>query len=753
MIIHQSRNKSYSAKRVFIFLLFCFPEIVFAQFRFHLADSIPVIAGADSLYFPWAGGFNNPIFSTIDVDGDGRDDIFSYDRSCNRAMIFLNTGGSGAHSYRFAPEYLDAFPHMRAWVYLFDYNCDGRMDLFTDNIHNNGITQYKNIGSPGSPSFVLVDSSIDADYGGGSIGNILASDFLAPWIDDIDNDGDMDILGQPSFCVGTFSYFRNNSIQDFGVCDSNDFKFITESWGHFGLRSGSFQTVVANSFSVNCFGSGRPVFNEPARRDDTYACIFTIDIDGDGDKDALIGDSGAWNSLLLYNGGDSANAQMNAEDTLFPSYNTSVQLNSFVMHAYVDADHDGVKDLLVSPREFENKHGVWYYKNTGTTAVPVFQYQASDFMQHDMIDVGQGAAPVFFDADADGLTDLIIGRENMSMPGGAVTLGLTLFRNTGSSTSPKFQWVTDDYAGLSSQGLTSPLYPAFGDLDGDGDQDMIVGTNNGRLAYFMNTAGPGNPAAFTLVSGFYMGIDVGSTATPQIIDVNHDNIPDMIIGGASGLIKYFENTGSSTVPFFNSQAKKDTLGGIVLQSPVTHNGYAVPFVFSDGGHQYLAVSSMLGSIYIYSGIDSNVLGTFTPMDTLFGETNGYSEYYHITVSGADLNTDGFTDLVIGLYSGGVQVYYGTDPGMSVMGPEKNPANLISIYPNPAKAEVSIMMKNNPSKTGRVISISNSLGQEMAVIKTKEDIIRFSVHEYPAGMYVVRISGDGKEIAGKFFVQK
>jgi hypothetical protein len=82
---------------------------------------------------------------------------------------------------------------------------------------------------------------------------------------------------------------------------------------------------------------------------------------------------------------------------------------------YEDVDFDGVKDLIVSPnifsREFlqtDLRQSTWFYKNTGTTSQPIFSSLNKDFLQENMIDVGENAATVFFDKDGDGDLDLFI---------------------------------------------------------------------------------------------------------------------------------------------------------------------------------------------------------------------------------------------------------------------------------------------------------------------------------------------------------
>ena len=49
-----------------------------------------------------------------------------------------------------------------------------------------------------------------------------------------------------------------------------------------------------------------------------------------------------------------------------------------------------------------------YYKNTGLNNFPDFVYQQNNLLQDNMIELGEGAYPVFFDYDNDGLKDLFI---------------------------------------------------------------------------------------------------------------------------------------------------------------------------------------------------------------------------------------------------------------------------------------------------------------------------------------------------------
>ena len=88
--------------------------------------------------------------------------------------------------------------------------------------------------------------------------------------------------------------------------------------------------------------------------------------------------------------------------------------------------------------------------------------------------------------------DLVVANEGYHMGGSSYAGQLALLENNGSASAPSFNLITDDYAQLSGMGFGPGLHPTFGDVDGDGHPDMIVGDGNnvgddsGKLHYFRN---------------------------------------------------------------------------------------------------------------------------------------------------------------------------------------------------------------------------------------------------------------------------
>ena len=74
---------------------------------------------------PWAGGLNAPQWSKADLDNDGKEDLYAFDRNGDSHLTFLNIGAAGEAKYRYAPELAANFPPSRFFVLLRDFNHEG----------------------------------------------------------------------------------------------------------------------------------------------------------------------------------------------------------------------------------------------------------------------------------------------------------------------------------------------------------------------------------------------------------------------------------------------------------------------------------------------------------------------------------------------------------------------------------------------------------------------------------------------------
>ncbi|MFN8167020.1 MAG: T9SS type A sorting domain-containing protein [Bacteroidia bacterium] len=735
-------------KRLLLILSFLFSGFLSKAQFFLPVDTIPVTVNGSLLRNAWAGGINFPNIGQIDLNGDGRKDLLLYDRANSRISTFLNNGNTDAdQAWDYAPQYRNSFPPIVDWVILYDYNCDGYEDLFTISQNSaSAMTVYRNdYLLNGMLSWTMVKEKLDEAFA--SIRqDVYVYSVSLPAFSDIDNDGDMDILGYVNASPGKLAYHKNYSVEDYGVCDSLDFKYESSCWGNFSLLIGGTNQV--GCFHCPCRTAGptedngteiyTPVTDDQslaAQPDDTVSGITIIDIDGDGDKDLLVGDIASENSLLIVNDGTPAQAEMGSQDTLFPSYDQSAYFNGFHCHYNYDLDNDGVKDLLVNSSEFENKKGMWFYKNVGTNANPLFEFREENFLQNSMIELGESATPVLIDYDGDGLLDIVTGYNSYINSNGSSKLSLAFFKNTGTSVSPSFELVDDDIGTISQFNYLNSIAPTFSDLDGDGDIDLLLGRGDGIMDYFTNSAGSGNVPSLSFASSKYMRIDIGNVATPQLFDADKDGLKDLIIGSQTGKMYFFHNNGSASLAHFDSIPTYSQFGCIDLQNGPITDGFASPFFYDSLGTTLLAIAGADGYIYRYDSIDGNLSGCFRLQGLVYPYSESNRIRLNLFVSGGDLNSDGKTDLIVGHATGGMQMFYQSVSGISV--PEESVLPSMLAYPNPAKNSFKVKFYNLSDKNC-VLTLTDMNGRVVLKKSVHESEVEIPVADYAQGIYMLRM---------------
>jgi hypothetical protein len=480
--------------------------------------------------------------------------------------------------------------------------------------------------------------------------------------------------------------------------------------------------------------------------------ILALDLTGNGVKDLVLGDITYNNMVMLTNGGTTTSSGITSYITDFPSNSVPVDLTVFPAAYVMDVDNDGLKDLLVAPNNpntSENIDNIWLYRNTGAGNIPVFTYQHNTFLQDGMIDAGERSYPVFFDEDGDGLEDIVIGNFGYFTSSGNYSSRIMLMRNTGTTGTPAFEVVTDDYLDLSLFDFNG-IYPAFGDLDNDGDKDMLAGDEEGHLHYFRNDGGAGNPADFVLVGPNYKDIDIGQSAKPQLIDVDRDGLTDLLIGERSGTVNFFQNIGSPEVADFSTNPTNELFGNVDVM-PECCTGYSSPFMAEDSTGTYLMyVGSEQGKIYLYNDIENNLNGTFSLVDSL------YVNAINVTVSGSDINKDGRLEMILGQYGGGAGLLrYGIPQGLGVAD-TKAGILTVTLAPNPARQRVRITvndLKRFPSEDAgvEVFSMQGDLVLK-SNLKLKQGSGELHLKNLESGLYFVRILSKKGSGALKLMIQ-
>ncbi len=708
-------------------------NIAFGQTSYLQPDTRPlVIVGADTLKFPWTGGVNSPIVNEVDINGDGKNDILLFDRVGGRLTTFINDGILNVSSYTYAPEYQVLFPPVHDWLRTADYDCDGDMDIFT--YTNAAIGVWRNDYSASSGLlFTPVTQQLNSLYDTISA-NIFVTQVNLPAFIDVDGDSDLDIITFTS--SGNFlEYHENYSFDSTGICGGFNFKIDPDCWGNFKLSG------LSNSALLN--ESCTTLNNSP---DHLHAgsVLVAFDQSCDGDIDLLNGDILGENMLFLENGGTQDSASIVSQDSLFPVYDISVNMQNLPGPHYLDINNDGKRDLIITPfatvgEDFNNMH---LYRNTSDNCSNIFQRVNLRFLAEDMIDVGTASNVAFADVNGDGLQDIVAGNDLFYNPDPLLSVSrLVYFVNSGTAALPQFTLTNSDFLNT-SQLLQLGLAPAFGDLDGDGDQDMLLGNADGKLIFYRNTASPGSPMNLVFTQAFYQGIDIGNNSAPQIIDVDRDGLVDLLIGERAGNLNYFHNTGSASTPVFTFVT--NTFGGVSVLQPGAIAGYSAPLLYDSAGVYRMLVGSDAGTIYLFDNIDGNLTGTFTTTDTAY---NGIVELKRVTIARTDIDADGKSDLLAGCNAGGMRLYtHYASSGIS-----DAPDPLFRIYPNPATDQIWLQFKDVAGQQ-REITVVDITGKIVFHATNRDIYASVNVSSFTSGLYLIRVVEGQKSFIQKLVVR-
>lgn len=743
-----------------------------AQFYAVHSNEIQVIKDGDIVANPWAGGINAGQVSRLDANQDGLMDVFIFDRSGNKVLIFLNNGSGDPNTFSYSLEHSQAFPVLRDWALLRDFDCDGKRDIFTYN-GIGGFKIFKNISTISNGlQFEEVESNLQSFFSfpnNSYFSNIFISSVDIPAVDDLDGDGDLDIMVY-SVSGMLVEYHRNMSMELYGNCNSLEFELANRCYGYFT------ESAFDNSINLHdeathasyCppgynVANPTPIIEQPPTHPVTIheyggerhsgTTILTLEMTGELPKEIVLGDVSHHNLTALTNsktisGMDSVIAQ----DVAFPAnFNNTeaVNLASFPAGFYEDVDDDGVRDLIVCPNSAwtsENSESVWFYKNIGEDDNPNFDLQQKNLFQQQMIDVGEGATAFFLDYNQDGLMDMLVGNKGYFIALGSYKSSLALYENTGTVTQPEFTHITDDFMGLGEMNLGQAIHPAFGDLDGDGDLDMLLGTSSGTIYHFVNTAGAGNPVNFEIAPNPILkdsdgnNIDPGQFSTPQLIDLTENGLLDLVMGERNGTIYFYENSGSTSAPSFS--LVNEFLGEVATTEGFSSTGYSNIFFFDLDGERYLMAGTESGKVRLYSNISGNLNGAFTlENEQLFGLKNGIRS----SVSVVDINSDGHLDLFTGNFGGGILFFKGTEEvGMNNYSRE---VKSLALYPNPAIEMVNVNCIAQEECAPYRVLIYSSMGAQVISLDNMATQHQINVSELPVGVYVLQALNVEGEIIG------
>lgn len=562
-------------------------------------DPFPVHDSAGTaLPFAFLGGLDHPRPQLADIDGDGDPDLFVQEYT-GRLMHFENTGG-GRFAWR-SDRYqgLD----IGEWSRFVDADGDGDLDMFAETPFSY-IGVLRNDGTAREARFVpALDTLRDVAQA-----PIFSDRQNIPQVVDLDCDQRLDLLlGRAS---GMVTHYEAAAARGQGGFVPN-FEFVTDSFHDIQIIGETFTTPSKHGANT----------------------MIVDDVDEDGDPDILWGDFYEPGLLWLLNRGTCREPVLGRDTIPFPQ-NDPLSTTGWNAPALADIDGDGDRDMLVGVlggafnAASSTRANLWHLERTGAAE---FTRRTTAFLPS--LDIGAEASPGLGDVDGDGDLDLVVG--NKVEPGDPNTSALYLYENRGSRTAPSFHAagrlpVTGHYH----------MVPALGDLDGDGDTDLIVGTWRDALLYYRNDGGAKAPS-FVLADSAIAKLTRGSYATPALADVDGDGDLDLFAGESSGALNFWRNVGTRQAPRF--ELVSDEYGGLSVQR---RSSPAAGDIDGDGDVDLVLGGESGAVVFRNEGSRSEPRFAATPAATL--------ELAPLLAPAlGDVDGDGDVDLFVGTSSGGV----------------------------------------------------------------------------------------------------
>jgi hypothetical protein len=311
----------------------------------------------------------------------------------------------------------------------------------------------------------------------------------------------------------------------------------------------------------------------------------------------------------------------------------------------------GTSEKLTTPiYYFENgKSDLSIYKDTFIRIDTAFFAQSIE----SLVPIAPGMS--YVDVDLDGTKDLILSTNERIKSAYPIMErnNVLLFNNNGADNDPDFTFNKNDFLVGDMLDFGGHTAPTFGDIDKDGDMDLIFATSGDHfkrgdtsdyLVLFENIGNSTNPefkltdddylslgakkyqclvpafadldgdndldlylgkqdgtiseyinsgdssnAVFGLSTDNFESVSVPSHAAPTFYDMNNDGKLDLLVGNYGGTIQYYQNNGSTTSASYS--LTDDTLGGILVNELIRQSILGPNGFYDTMVYQYFAYSA------------------------------------------------------------------------------------------------------------------------------------------------------------------
>jgi hypothetical protein len=570
----------------------------------------PYMPGSGNALSFGTGRDNTHSLALGDINNDGFLDIATGNHDTQNA-VYLNNGSGNVNP----PAFLGDQENRTSSIALGDLNGDGNLDVV--------------VGNDRQQDTIYFGDEVGRFYESQSFGG-TTSTTRAVAVGDVNQDGAPDVVVASE--TGNSAVFLNDGA---GVVSSpGDFeRRLGDEWQSISSvtvadmdQDGSPDLVAGTLFDQDAvyLNDGKGDFSRqlPFGSPETTTSVAVGDMDGDGDPDVVTGNQEAPNMVYLNDGQGNLTTSYPLDDREYVTW--SVALG--------DLDGDGDLDVVVGNgvnwdediEDADNTRNLIYLNDgTGHVGDPLPLGSGYD----ETLDVALG------DLDGDSDLDVVVANALVWDEAGNVASQNMVYLNDGEGFFPTSRAFSTDESETTSV--------ALGDLDGDGDLDIVAGNYDAQDMIFLNDGSGTFPTANQVNFGS------GSDATYDVAlkDVNEDGTVDVIIVGnylESDTIYFWKGVGTNPVqrPFGMGEGATTSL--------------VVEDLNGDGQLDLVAGGDNGGSRVYLSEKEHLKPGRSASVRTFGGE---FEETRQVVLG--DVNGDGALDLITGGSSGVIYLNHGT----------------------------------------------------------------------------------------------
>lgn len=388
-----------------------------------------------------------------------------------------------------------------------------------------------------------------------------------------------------------------------------------------------------------------------------------------------------------------------------------------------DLDGDGLPDMLLADVDYPGLTALY----NGGDASQALMVRQEDYPPQEPVRLYSMPVPFFTDVNNDGVEDLLVSPFDPNPMASVGWESVWLYLNHGTNEIPDFQLYTKSFLQQSMIDVGKGASPKFMDWDADGLLDLLVGDIDGRITVFRNVGTALQPEFAQLEDVSWVDSDWASQC---YFDVNQDGLLDLVEGNASGKLTLYYGNGDGF------EWVTDFWGGVdVRDYSTSYYGYSVPTLFYFQDQLMLCVGSEQGKLFLYKVSEDPL---FEEVDYLWDELcENMPDAFGMRSAAAvvDLDGDAQLEVVVGNFSGGLQLFNADIPVNNIGVSEFQLEASVTIFPNPVQSQMHIISKEEDIQQ---LMVADLFGRQLMELPVHAREAVLDVAGWRKGVYLLTL---------------